>query len=202
MRATGAPLPSGGRTIVTASTVSWRAVIGAVANRFSRSARTSGVHGRLVPMATSAAIRARLARQAVPHRLDHRAQRDDRPDADGDADEEEEEPAPRRADLAPRHQQDETHDLPRGCRPSDSPTRALARRSAPSLRGSLAFRSFAISRATFTPSDSPTRALARRFAGSLRLRGSLASLVRIVTRPGRRAARSSGRPSARARGRA
>ena len=62
MRATAAPFPSGGRTIVATSMVSWRARIGAVANRFSRSARISGVHGRLVAIATSAAIRARDSR--------------------------------------------------------------------------------------------------------------------------------------------
>src|SRR5258708_10255193 len=59
MRATGAPCPSAGLTIVAASIVSWRATIGAVARRFSRSARTSGVHGRFVPMATSAEMSAR-----------------------------------------------------------------------------------------------------------------------------------------------
>ena len=48
--------------------------------------------------------RARLARQRAPDRLDHRAQRDDRADADRHADEEEDQAAPRRADLTPRHQ--------------------------------------------------------------------------------------------------
>ena len=64
-----------------------------------------------------------------------------------------------------------------GLRPSDSPTRALARRFAGSLRsrGSVA----ALARAEgLRPSDSPTRALARRFAASLRSRGSVAALPR------------------------
>src|SRR5436190_8567793 len=66
MRATDDPRPSGGRTIVATSMISWRATIGAVAKRFSRSARTSGVHGRLVAIATSAAISARDSRVSVP----------------------------------------------------------------------------------------------------------------------------------------
>src|SRR6266540_371185 len=62
MRATAAPVPSAGRTMVATSIVSWRAAIGAAANSFSRSARTFGVHGRFVPMATSPAISARDSR--------------------------------------------------------------------------------------------------------------------------------------------
>ena len=81
-----------------------------------------------------------------------------------------------------------------GRRPSDSPTRALARRGAGSLRprGSLATLTRAVYRLPVyeiasgllqgaSPSDSPTRALARCCAGSLRSRGSLAILTRAVT---------------------
>jgi hypothetical protein len=85
--------------------------------------------------------------------------------------------------------------LSEGLRPSGSPTRALARRCAGSLRsrGSLAALVRIVSRCIrqsdirhylsegLRPSDSATRALARRCAGSLRSRGSLAALVRIVS---------------------
>ena len=62
MRGDGRALPSGGRTIVATSTVSWRARTAPSRSVFSRSARTSGVHGRLVAIATSAAMRARDSR--------------------------------------------------------------------------------------------------------------------------------------------
>ena len=63
MRATAAPFPSGGRTIVATSIgLLAREDRRACESRFSRSARTSGVHGRLVAIATSAAISARDSR--------------------------------------------------------------------------------------------------------------------------------------------
>ena len=66
-----------------------------------------------------------------------------------------------------------------GLRPSDSPTRALARRfAAPSDRVARSLASLA-RRVRLRPSDSPTRALARRFAArSDRVARSLASLAR------------------------
>src|SRR5215813_5265575 len=66
MCATAAPLSSAGRTIVATSIVSWRARIGAVAKRLSRSARRSGVHGRFVPTTRSAARSARDSRVRLP----------------------------------------------------------------------------------------------------------------------------------------
>src|SRR5918911_4785610 len=69
-----------------------------------------------------------------------------------------------------------------GLCPSDSPTRALTRRSAGALRsrGSLAALARIVAVEGLCPSDSPTRALTRRSAGALRSRGSLAALARIV----------------------
>src|SRR5215510_4076371 len=66
MCATAAPLSSAGRTIVATSIVSCRARMGACAKRLSRSARRSGVHGRLVPTTRSAARSARDSRARLP----------------------------------------------------------------------------------------------------------------------------------------
>ena len=101
---------SAGRTIVASSTERDALGAGRLAAARRSSPRSSGVH-RLVARDEDVGgdQRPRLAGEHVAHALDHRAQRDDRADADGDADEEEQQAPPRRAHLAHRHAQDEPH---------------------------------------------------------------------------------------------
>ena len=71
--------------------------------------------------------RPRLAADHPADALDHRAQGDDRGDADGDADEEEQQAPPRRARFARRHPEDEHHrSRSRAGAPALAPTASLS----------------------------------------------------------------------------